>query len=71
MMNDKIKYRPSRGEDKIEFKDKVVYIELPNGLQLSLQYNHIEEGLVINKIGGAGDSSMTIKPHVSNQVLIK
>ena len=67
----KIKYRPARGQEKIEFQDTVVYIELPNGLQISLQYDPHEEGLVINKVGGVGESAMTIRPHVSNQVLIK
>jgi len=71
-MSNKIKYLPGRGEEAIEFKDTVVYIELPNGDRYSFQFDGRDQGLVINKVEGVdGRSAMTITPYVSNQIMIK
>lgn len=71
-MSNKIKYHPDRESDAIEFNTEVVYIELPNGDQYSFRYNHRDPGLTINKVEGAnGNSTMSITPHVSNQITIK
>lgn len=68
-MSNKIKYHPKRISDPIEFEENVVKIELPNGKRFSLRYEN--EALIINKIWGDGDSTISITPHVSNEVSIK
>jgi hypothetical protein len=71
-MSNKIKYCPERGAGNIEFKESVVYIELPNGDRYSFKYDARDQGLIINKVESArGESAMIITPHVSNQIMIK
>lgn len=70
-MSNKIKYYPKQISDPIEFEDNVVKIILPDGKRFTFQYDPKLEALVINKVWGDGDSSISITPHVSNQVSIK
>lgn len=70
-MNDKLKYYPVRNADPVELPERVLRIELPNGDEYTLQYDPKEKGLIINKAYTDGESAITIRPHVSNEILIK
>lgn len=76
-MSDKLKYNLSRdAEDFQEFPMRVVRILLPNDMEFTLQYDPHGQGLIINKAFGTKDDedssmSITMKPRVSNEILIK
>lgn len=70
-MSNKLKYYPKRGDDAVEFEDKIVRIELPNGDEFTFHWDERYEALVINKAYTKGDSAIIIQPHVSNQISIK
>lgn len=70
-MSNKLKYYIKKIADPVEFENNIVRIELPNGDEYTLQYDTREKGLIINKAHSDGNSAMTVKPHVSNQILIK
>lgn len=70
-MSNKLKYYQRKIAEPIEFPQEVVRILLPNGDEYNLRFDPRLNGLVINKAYSDNESSMTIAPHVSNEVLIK
>lgn len=67
-MSNKIKYLTERNGEIKEFPLNSQNIILPNGVELTLRWDSLREGLTITKLT---DGEMFIQPHVSNQILIK
>ncbi len=64
----KIRYLTERNGELKEFPLNSQNIILPNGVELTIRYDPMQEGLTITKLT-AGE--LLIRPHTSNQILIK
>lgn len=69
MAMQKIKYATDRNGEYKEFPLTSQTIILPNGIELSLRYDKVTDGLMITKM--YDDGPIVIQPMVSNQILIK
>lgn len=70
-MNDKIKIKTTSEGEFVELPRKVTRLLLPNGDEYTINFDVLLGGLVINKSYSDNESSITIMPRVSNEVLIK
>lgn len=64
----KIKYLTARNGEVKEFPLNSQNIILPNGIEFTLRWDNVQEGLTITKLS---EGELLIQPHVSNQILIR
>lgn len=58
-------------DNSTEFPNDIVTIGLPNGIEFKIQFDKFTGGLIINKCVPFDNTSISILPRVTNEVIIK